>query len=189
MRLSPAPKLLLIVFTFVIVVILVGAIWYKYAVTPTVTEPAASDTMQQETITELPLGPAVTLHLTAKSNNQYELSISDLTQPVSTLSFKLTSPLQAITASNISLESNLTDQGWSTAINTTADSESGQEFSFSMIRISPDKTLHSPSIVLGTLTLENTSDLRLDPEESKVTYATGEKGSMSLDIEPATIDN
>lgn len=192
MTLSSAQRLIVFSFLFVVIVLVIGAFYYKNTFN-SATSFQDSDTVTQEVTTqEMPQQEPVTLLLTPLSATEYRLSIEDLKQPVTAATIVLNSPEQVITSSDIDVASDLESLGWSTAINSSTDSESGQEFTFSMIRMTGTEATNRSSIVLGTITLSNEANLNnliLDTNQSKVVYAADQQSTINLVVETDSIDN
>lgn len=180
MNFKPAQNALLLIVCFVIVisVIFTGAWLYKYSGEPSLNETEILTT--EETGAEINATETVSLSLEpTNTQSEYQLVLTNLTKPVTTIAFQLQSldPGTPIAGSSIESSLELQQSNWTTVINTESSSETGQTLSFSLVRLGVSETETQDQIVLGTIQLNDgvtPADIKLNKSESFVTYSATE---------------
>lgn len=193
---KPAHKIALIfvaLFLLVTGVVLFGSLYYKNTL-PIISEipfiPVQTETLveQEAAKTNLQLIPTNT------ERTEYKIVISDITNSISGVVFQLQSAANGaqITSTSIETDPSLEALGWSTAINTSTETDSNQQLSFSMILSSPGTEINVQSLDIGTITFNqapNSNDLTINAEESYVTYKDDTLSYLNLLLETANIED
>lgn len=191
---SNSLRLLLIIFGLSIIVMLVGAWWYKQSITGNEFSFGSPSSQEFTAVQDQPL-QEVTLKLTPTENTgTYRVSLEGLTAPLNGVAFQITDPQGGaeLTSSTFTTDTSLQQGGWSSAVNSTETSETGKTLTFAIVQATPAEELtESPaSVELGTLSFANVTsglenEVSLNSSDSFATYASGEAAHLTLVIESA----
>lgn len=172
----------IIAFLSVILIILGGVIWLKSDANNIVSQPT-----QESSKTANPFvtpRQQATLELRPTSvSNQYQIVTSDLSEPVNGVAFQLQS---SVAITEFSTSATLGESGWSEAINSMNQTDSGSELSFSILNTTPNASEMKEEVVLGTITFADAvteETVQLNEEESLATYISTDVAELKLSIE------
>lgn len=189
------PVLLVTLFLLIIGIVIGGSLWYRQAVK----RPANTIT---ETTTEVNNIPAAPIREAARlvfipvddSLTTYRVVVQGLSQPTSGLVFQIFNRANSpqIISNAIATDQNLQANGWETAINSSTQTDSTQELSFSLLISSPTESELVETINIGTLTFDDVpsiSQLTLNEEESYVIYQDSSIAPLNFVLETDTMEN